>query len=486
MSETVTGKFKSGIIWNSIEKIFVQGTSFVIGVILARLLDPSDFGLIGMLGVFIALSNTLVDSGMSNALIQKHNCTDKDYSTVFVMNMIMSVIIYVILYFLAPSISSFYNEPLLCDLTRVLGLQFVLSAVNIVHRAKLTINTDFKSLAIINVISSLISGITGVILAYAGLGVWALVLQSISSIVVSMILFPFYSKWKPSFRFSGNSFKPLFSYSWKLVVTGIYSTIINNVYTIVIGKFYNSKDLGYYSKGSSAPTTFSNVIYSILGGVSFPVMSSIKEDRERMLNIYKKSLFMTALLVFPFMSLLATLSRPLVCVLYTEKWLPCVFVMQMFCLSRIFTPLSAINISILNASGRSDLFMKMDFSKLPLTILTMCITLPLGINAMAIGSLLETFICFFINCYFPGKLYKYSAWEQIKDWRYILLSALVMNAAVFFLMRLFCNPWLQIFVCGTIGGCIYLFCCFVFKIVNKQVLIDIINQRFKWKKWKKY
>ncbi|MCQ2211222.1 MAG: lipopolysaccharide biosynthesis protein [Paludibacteraceae bacterium] len=479
MTDSVKGKIKSGIIWNSIEKLSVQGVTFVMGVVLARLLDPTDYGLIGMLGIFMALSTTLVDSGLSNALVQKHDCTDKDFSTVFVVNLVMSLFIYALLFICAPYIADFYNEPLLCNLTRVLALQFVLTAVNIVHRAKLTAFADFKALAKINVSCSLISGATGVVLAYLGLGVWALVAQSLTSVFVAIFLFPIYSHWKPSIVFYKESFTPLFRYGWKLVVTGLYSTIINNIYTIVIGKYYSSRDLGFYSKGYAAPNTFSNIIYSVIGGVSFPIMSSIKDNKEQMLHLYKKSLFSTALVVFPFMTLIASLSPPLVSILYTDKWLPCVFIMQMFCLARMFTPLSAINISILNASGRSDLFMKMDLSKFPLLLLTMLITLPLGINAMAIGSMVNTFLCFFINCYFPGKLYKYNAWQQLKDWRYIILSVIIMNAFVYILMQIVLNPWLQVAIGGVLGLVVYGICCILFNIVDKETFVSKVHMKNK-------
>lgn len=476
MTDSVKGKLKSGIIWNTIEKLSVQGVTFLMGVVLARLLDPTDYGLIGMLGIFMALSTTLVDSGMSNALVQKHDCTDMDFSTAFVINMAMSVFIYLVLFICAPFIADFYEEPLLCDLTRVLALQFVLTSVNLVHRAKLTAAADFKSLAKINVSCSLISGATGVTLAYLGWGVWALVAQSLTSVLVAMVLLPMYSKWKPSIAFSKESFTPLFRYGWKLVATGVYSTIVNNIYTIVIGKYYSSRDLGFYSKGYAAPNTFSGIIYSVIGGVSFPVMSSIKDDKEQMLRLYKKSLFTTALLVFPFMTLIATLSKPLVSILYTDKWLPCVFIMQMFCLARMFTPLSAINISVLNASGRSDLFMKMDFSKFPLLLLTMVITLPLGIEAMAIGSMVNTFICFFINCYFPGRLYGYGAWQQLKDWRYIILSVVLTNGFVFLLMQFIINPWLQVVFGGMAGVIVYFFCCIAFHLIDKETILNKVNK----------
>ena len=475
MVESVSGKIKRGVFWNGLQNILLKGVSFIISIILARLLNPSDYGLIGMLSIFMALSNTLTDAGMSNALVQRHNCTALDYSTVFVTNMVMSVVMYVALFFSAPWIAHFYNQPILCNLTRVVGLGIILSAVNTVHRAKLNIAVDFKSQAKINVISSITSGIIGVTLAYMGFGVWSLVIQGLANTGIAMILFPLFTKWKPSIRFSKESFNHLWSYGSKLVAAGVGATLLNNIQNIAIGKVYSSSDLGFYTKGQSTPQMLSDTLYSVLGNVAFPVMSEIKDDKEHLVNVYRKSLFITAMIVFPMMILLALLSRPLVIIMFTEKWLPCVVFMQWFCLARIFTPLSSLNISILNASGHSGTFMLMDFSKYPLVILILAITIPLGPEAMAIGVFVDTFICFFINAYFPGKYFGYGAIKQIKDWRYIILSVAIMSLAVKGLIYIINNVWLQVLVGGCLGFGVYFACCLLFKVVDRKKVSEIIN-----------
>lgn len=472
MADEIKQQVVRGLFWNSLEKFLLQGVSFVIGITLARLLSPSDFGLIGMLIVVIAVSNAFVDGGLANALIQKHNCTKDDFSTVFTVNLLVSVVVAAILYVAAPFIAAFYHEPILTPLTRVQGLCIFLAALNIVHRAQLTIKVDFKSLAKINVSCIIAGGIAGISMAYMGLGVWALVGQSLASTICGMVLFPVFSRWKPSVKFSRQSFRTLFGFGSKLLVTSVYSVIFTNIATLFIGRTYNSKELGFYTKSNNPPSTISNIIYGILGSVSFPVMSEIKEDKERMLELYKKALYSTAMLTFPLMMLLAVLSKSFIVVFLTEKWLPCLVMMQLYCVARMFTPLSALNISVLNASGRSDLFMWMDLSKAPLTLGALAITIPISVEAIVWGDMIVTVICFFINAYLPGRLYGYGALKQLKDWRYIILSVILMCALVHVYCQLVPNMWLQFFGGGIIGILSYALFCHIFKVIDLKSIYE--------------
>ena len=477
MADNVRSQLVHGLFWNALEKFMLQGVAFLFGIILARLLSPSDFGLLGMLGVFLAILGAFVDSGLSNALVQKHNCSKVDYSTVFTVNMVMSVTVAFILFVAAPYISAFYHEPILTDITRVLAFNVILNALNIVHRAQLALRVDFKSLAKINVINTLVSGIVGITLAYSGFGVWSLVWQSLSGSVCNIILFPLYTKWKPSFRFSVDSFRQLFGYGSKLLVTGIYSVIINNISTLFIGRTYTSADLGFYTKANQTPNTISSFIHGILGSVTFPVMSEIKEDKDRMLRLYKKALFTTAMFVFPLMMLFCVLSKPFIIIAFTEKWLPCLTMMQLYCFARMFTPLSALNISVLNASGRSDLFMWMDLSKAPLILGALAITIPISVEAIVWGNMICTVICFFINAHLPGKLYGYGALDQLKDWRYIILSVALMCGIVYLYCHLVDNMWLQLFGGGIVGILSYALFCHVFKVINYKSLYQMVKTR---------
>lgn len=470
MADSVKKQLTHGVLWNFIEKILMEGAQFIIGIILARLLLPSDFGLIGMLAIFVAISNVFIDGGFAKALIQKKECTDIDYSTAFVSNIVVSLIIYAILFVSAPRIAVFYHEPILTDLTRVLALNFVLGSFNIVQRARLMSKVDFKSLAKIRVASVIVGGIVGVGMACTGFGVWALVGQTISATLLQIIVFPFFSRWKPSLRFSKDSFRSLFGFGSKLMITGAYSVIINNISTIAIGRAYRSSQLGFYTRASQFSQLISFTVNDVLGNVTFPVLSHLQDDKDHMVSVYRKVLYLTAMIIFPIMILCTLLAKPIIIILLTEKWLPCVVLMQWLFLARMFTPLSSVNMNILNAVGRSDLFMKLDFTKAPLIILTLVITIPISVEAICIGSFVNSFICFFINAYLPGRMFGYGAWQQIKDWKYILLSLLIMTMLVYSFIYFVENMWLQLFVGGTIGVIAYIVCCYFFGVINDEML----------------
>lgn len=470
MSQSVRSQLLHGVAWNFIEKLLIRGVSFVISIILARLLSPSDYGLIGMLAVFIAISNVCIEGGLSMALIQRKDCQDIDYSTAFVANVGMSICIYSILFFCAPLIADFYNEPILTDLMRVLGLNFILGSFNIVQRAKLMAKVDFKSLAKINVSSTVICGCIGLIMAYMGFGVWALVGQSVASTFVLVLLFPIFSGWKPSLKFSKRSFNKLFGFGSKLMITSVVATIINNISTLCVGKFYKSHQLGYYTRASSFSELISLTVYEVLGNVTFPVLSGLQDERDRLIAVYRKSLFFTAMIMFPIIILITLLAKPLVLFLLTEKWLPCVALMQWLLLARVFTPLSAINMNVLNALGRSDLYMKLDFSKIPLDILVLTITIPIGVEAITIGSFINSFICFFINAYLPGRILGYGCFKQISDWRYIFLSVIVMALSVYFFLQFVDVTWIQLFIGGMMGIIVYIACCYCFGLIDDEML----------------
>lgn len=481
MANSVRTKYVRGIAWNFVEKMLVQGSSFIISIVLARLLSPSDFGLVGMLSIFVAISDVFIHAGFAKALIQKKDKTDIDYSTAFVTNVSTALIIYVIMFFSAPLIARYYHEPILIEITRVLSINFILGSFNIVQRSRLMSSVNFKALARVNIISVIVGGIIGIVLAYSGFGVWSLVIKTLCTSLVLMIMFPLSSKWKPSIKFSKNSFKQLFGFGSKLMITGIYSVIFRNISTIFIGRYYKSSQLGYYTRASQFSETIAHTVYNVLGTVSFPVLSSLQDDRKHMVSVYKKSLYYTSLIVFPIMILCTLLAKPIILVLLTEKWLPCVALMQWLFLARMFTPVSALNMNILNAIGRSDLFMKLDFAKAPLTIIALIITVPIGVEAICIGNFITTFISFFINAYLPGKLFGYGAWQQIKDWRKIILSVLLMSGLVLLFNYFINNIWLQLFVGGIIGLGSYIGCCFMFGLIDQDI-INMVKSKLHKKK----
>lgn len=476
MAISVKNTLVKGVFWNAIEKIAVKGGAFIIGVILARILSPSDYGLIGMLAIFIALSNVFIESGFAKALIQNQDCNDIDYSTAFVTNVIISIVIYILLYIAAPYIASFYNEPTLMKITRVLSINFVLGAFNIVHRAKLMAKVDFRSLAIINFGGTLVGGSIGITMAYMNYGVWALVFQTITSTLAMMFLFPFFTKWTPSLKFATDSFNRLYNFGSKLLVAGVMATIVDNITTILIGRFYKSGTLGYYTRATQYSDLAAYTINDVFNTVTFPVLSSLQNDKDRLVKVYSRTLFYTTFFTFPFLVLFALLAEPIVIIMLTDKWLPCVPLLQVLCIARMFTPISSVNMNLLNAVGRSDLFMKLDLYKIPFILLATILAIPFGVEAIVWSNLLITFICFFVNAYLPGKMFGYGPIHQLRDWKYIIISVIVMVVAVYLLRLFITNIWGQLILGLVIGPISYLGCCMLFKQINIDEVKSLITR----------
>ncbi|MCG2590788.1 lipopolysaccharide biosynthesis protein [Rhodohalobacter sulfatireducens] len=449
MTDSLKAKATSGILWNGLEKFSGKIVQLIVGIILARILLPEDFGLIAMLSIFIAISQTFVDSGMGSGLIQKQKRTDVDFSTVFVFNLVVSFCLYAILFVTAPLIADFYNEPRLIDVTRVLSLNILINALAIVQRSRLQIDVDFKNLAKVNVSGTVISGAIAILTANYGYGVWALVIQQLLYTIVTVTILWSLKSWKPSITFSKKSFKELFGFGSKLMIASIYAKAFQNIYDITIGKYYSADELGYYNRAKALSDTSSSTIASILQQVTYPILSSIQDDRSRLISIYKRMIRMAAFLIVPSMTLLALLADPLIKVLLTEKWAASVVLLQWLAFAKITYPISVINMNILNAIGRSDLFLKVDLSKAPVILIILLITIPISVKAMVIGYLISSVIAFFINAYIPGRLFGYGAMDQLKDMLPYFFATIGMAISVTAVLYLFDNYYMQI---GTGGG----------------------------------
>jgi O-antigen/teichoic acid export membrane protein len=478
---SLKAKTTQGMVWSAIDKFAAKAGQFVIGIVLARLLMPEDFGLIGMLSIFIAISQSFIDSGMGSGLIQKKDRTDDDFSTVFIFNLSVSIFFYIILFFSAPFIAGFYEMPQLILLTRVLAINIIISSLAIVQRSKLTINIDFKTIAKVNVASVIVGGVVAMILAYIGWGVWALVVQRIVSSIVSVGMFWILSKWKFSMTFSRQSFKQLFGYGSKLLLAGLYAQTMHEIYNITIGKVYSASDLGYYTRARSFAEMTAGTVTSILHQVTFPVLASLQDDRERMVSVYSRLIRMTAFFVFPAMTLLALLAEPLVILLLTDKWIPVIVLLQWMSFARIFYPISVINMNILNAVGRSDLFLKVDLSKFPVAVSALIITIPLGVKAIVIGHVVSSFISFFINAYLPGKMFGYGALKQLKDMSPVFIATGIMAALVIALSSQIDDLWIKLIVGGFLGLLSYIFVCNLFKLEElkevRTLLLKLLSRK---------
>lgn len=453
-----------GAVWSAVDKFAIQFGQFIVSIVLARILLPEDFGVIGMLTIFIALSQTFVESGLGTGLIQRQDRTDIDFSTVFVFNLAVSSFFYALLFFSAPYISTFFQQSQLIDLLRVLGLILIFNAFAVVQRTKLTIAIDFKSIAKSNVIGMIIGGICGVVTAINGYGVWSLVIQNLTGTFATSLSLWFLGNWAPSVNFSKKSFRSLFGYGSKLLMAGLYAQILNNIYMICLGKFYLPASLGYYTRAKSFADLSAGIIVSVIQQATFPILTTVQNDIERLVSIYRRMIRMSAFFIIPLMTLIALLAKPIVILLLTEKWISLIPFLQWIVFARIFFPMSAINMNLLNAVGRSDLFLKVDLSKLPLTILALIITIPLGLKAIIIGHVITSALSFLINAYLPGKFYGYGAIEQLKDMIPVFIATIGMTIPVFVMLFFINNLVIQLFLGCIIGGVTYLSICRVLKL----------------------
>lgn len=405
----------SGLFWSFIDQFANLLISFIVGIILARILTPREFGLIGMITIFIAISESFINSGFSNALIRKNDATDTDYSTVFYYNLAVGILFYLILFFTAPLISNFFNEPQLTRIIKALGLILIIDSLTIIQRTILTKRIDFKLQTRISIISSLGSGIIGIVMAFEGFGVWSLVVQRLSKQALNSLFLWIWNKWRPSLIFSMKSFKELFSFGSKLLLSGLIDTIFRHVYKLIIGKFYSAQDLGYYTRAEEFKKLPSQTLNSVVGRVSYPVLSSIKDDRERLKKNYKILIRSIMLITFVLMLGMAACAEPLIITLIGEKWRPSIVFLQLFCFEGMMYPLHALNLNMLQVEGRSDLFLKLEIIKKLLAVPVIIIGIFLGIKIMLIGMILNSFIAYFINSYWSGRFIGYSSKEQIID-----------------------------------------------------------------------
>lgn len=428
--ESLKKKTVKGISWSFADNIASSGVSFLVGLILARLLTPEEFGIIGMITIFIAISNSIIDSGFSNALIRKKDAKPIDYNTVFYFNLIAGFFFYFILYILSPEISNFYNEPRLTPITRVMGCILIINSLGIIQKTLLIKNVDFKTQTKVSIIASVISGIVGIGMAMAGLGIWSLVVQQITRQLLNTTFLWTYSNWKPVLEFSKVSFNELFEFGYKLLISGLIDTIYKNIYFIIIGRFYNASQLGQYTQAEQFNTIFSSNLTSVVQRVSYPILSSIQDESERLKNAYRKVIKVTMLITFTCMLGLAALSKPLILILIGEKWIIATEYLQIICFSGMLYPLHAINLNILQVKGRSDLFLKLEIIKKTIGVIPIILGIIFGIKYMLWGSVLISIISYLLNSYYSAKLINYPRKEQIID----ILPTFIISFVIAFLM----------------------------------------------------
>ena len=454
MSESLKSKTVKGVMWSSIDRFTTKGISFVFSMLIARMLLPSDYGVIAMLGIFMAVSQCFIDSGFGTALVRKNDRTEEDFCTVFYFNIAVACICYALLFLASPYIARFYDLPLLESVTKVWGLNLIISSFAGIQSAQLTIAIDFKSRAKISVITTLFTGIVGLWLAYRGYGVWALVFQALSSNILSVILLWFTVRWMPKLIFSWKSFKELFSFGSKLLASALLDTVYNNIYPIVIGKFFSASSLGVFSRADSLAQFPSSNLTGVLQSVTFPVLSTIQDDEARLSNAYRRFLRISAFVIFPLMVGFSAVADPFIRLVLTDKWEGAIYLLQILCFALIWYPIHAINLNLLQVKGRSDYFLKLEVIKKILGVAILCISIPLGLVAMCYGRVFSSVVCLGINTYYTKKIIGYGFLDQVKDLLHILVHSLVMYGIVLAIVYVMPTLWSQLLV-GTLAGIAY-------------------------------
>lgn len=466
--------------WSVVENVTRMGVTFVVSIILARLLSPEEYGLIGILTIFISIFNAIVDSGFTNALIRKQDVTDTDYSTVFYTNLTLSVVLAATLFCCAKPITIFFERPKLLSLTHVMSSVVVINAFSIVQRVRTTKAIDFKTQTKITFISSIVSGAIGITMAYMDYGVWALVGQQISNQLFSTIFFWCYNKWVPTLVFSWVSFKEMWSFGSKLLASGLIDTAWKEIYQVVIGKCYSPETLGLYTRAKQFADLCSSNLTSVVQRVSYPVLSSIQDDRIRLKFAYQRVIKTTMLTTFVLMLGMAACAKPMIQVLLGEQWLECVSMLQIICTYGMLYPLHAINLNMLQVQGRSDLFLKLEIIKKIIAIGPFLLGIFVDIYLMLAGSVVTSLISYYLNAYYSGPFLNYSIKEQVKDVLPSFGVALAMAVPVFAMSFIPINPFILLPLQILIGVVITITICEVMKLPEymeiKYISISIINK----------
>ena len=442
----------SSVKWSAIEKFSTQFVQFGLGVIMARLLLPSDYGVIGMLAIFLAISQTFVDSGFGNALIRKLDRTETDFSTVFYFNLFVACVLYVILFVCAPFIASFFEIEILCSILRVQSITLILGALTGIHNAKLTIKLDFKAIAQRTFLSSVLSGGVGILCAYYGMGVWALVVQMVLSRIISSVFVWLYLPWKPQLVFSTDSFKELGSFGSKLLFSSLLHTIYSNLTTLVVGKCFSAKDLGYYNRGTQFATFPVNTMNSILGKVLYPIMVKLQNDDIHLVSVYRKYICIMSMLIIFGCALLASIAKPMINILLTDKWADSIIYLQIYAFSIMFDHVCAINLELLKVKGRSDLFLRLEIIKKTISTAILFASIPFGVIGICVSKIIYTQFAVIINTYYTGKYFHIGYFDQMKDYLAYFYKAVIACLPGYFLATVSGLPSFVTLLIGVITG----------------------------------
>ncbi len=470
-----------GVFWTVIDTFILKGFSFFATIVLARWLGPEEFGLVGMIAVFIAIGTSITDSGLSNSLIRTKNADDKDFSTVFILNLGLSVGAYLLLFFAAPYIADFYDQPILKNIVRVYCLCFIFSAFSAVQLARLTTNMQFKKITKLNIPGTIIGTLIGLILGYFGFGVWSIVFMYLSTQLIQSVSLWLSSTWRPSLQYSNEKGKYHYGYGYKLMLSGLLNTVFSNIYNIVIGKFYSTRELGFFERSKSFNSYPVTTITGVVSRVTFPLLASLQDDKERISAVYKKLMGLTFFITAPLMLGAAAVARPLFLLVLGEQWVEAVPYFQILCLAGMFYPIHAFNLNVFKVYGRSDLFLRLEVIKKMIITIALIIGFQFGIIGLVWSSVISNYLALFVNTYYSAGMINYSSQRQFLDMLPTFVISSLMFGIITFILTSFENLHfiLQVAIGVSIGILFYFIVNRIFKTQSLIYLLTLFKKKLK-------
>ena len=449
------GSVVRNFLWRLAERVGAQGVKLLVELVLARILLPEEYGLIAMVAVFITIFNVFVDSGLGNALIQKKDADDLDFSSVFWFNAVLCVVLYGVLYLLSPAVAAFYHREELCMVLRVLGIQIVISGVKNVYQAYVSRTMQFRKFFFATLGGTIGAAVIGIVMAYRGYGVWALVAQQLFNVLTDTVILCLTVKWHPKRMFSFGRLKRLLSYGWKLLLSALLDTAYNEARSLIIGRKYTSEDLAFYNRGELFPQVIAANVNTSIDSVLLPTMSREQDERTRVRAMTRRAIMISTFLMAPLMIGIACIGVPLVRLILTEKWIPCVPYLRIFCAAMLFYPIHTANLNAIKALGRSDLFLRLEIVKKAVGITLILITMHISVTAMALSTLVNSLICQIINAWPNRKLLDYRYTDQVKDILPNILLAVVMGGCVWAVGLAGLPDWATLLIQIPLGAAVY-------------------------------
>lgn len=475
MKISSSSKVAENFVWRFAERCGAQIVTFVVSIVLARLLTPEDYGIIALVTIFTTILQVFVDSGLGTALIQKKEVDDLDFSSVFYFNFLVCIILYIGMFIAAPYIADFYDNSSLVAAIRVISLTIVVSGVRGIQQAYVSRNMLFKRFFFSTIGGTIFSAIIGIILAYYGYGVWALVAQQLSNTAIDTIILWLTVKWRPKKMFSWRRLKSLLSFGWKLLVSALLETCYNNLRNLIIGKMYSTADLAYYNQGEKFPKVIVTNINTSIDSVLFPAMSNFQDDKERIKQMTRKAIKTSTYIMAPLMMELAFCAEPIVSLVMTDKWLFCVPFLRIFCITYMFWPIHTANLNAINSIGRSDWYLKLEIVKKIVGMSILVSTMWYGVMAMTYSLLLSSLLSQIINSWPNRKLLGYGYLEQVRDFAPAILLAVGMGICVYFIGLIPIQPIIRLFIQIVLGAVIYIGASAIFRFEEFEYLWGIVK-----------